>query len=711
MIGPDSPDKNSDSLKTDAAAAADIKRHLRRRARQVYEHSPRELHVLVNGNVLGTQTINSSLTEQTLSVSPSEALDFIEVFSEQGIRLLYLGIPQPIDKAVEQHSRVLLSEGRTFDLRLRFYDAWPQIHSTYYDPLLEDEAPAVEENVVLRPVPHKPESLNLFSGFYERLSALSFFLRPGVVTMLAAALLVAAFVVTRISNQPVTATGLLLRAAESERALTAAPETVLHKAFSLEERGAQGQLVSRRRIEIWASAEKGLKARRAFDENNRLVAGEWTGADGSRTIYSGNKLQAQAASEETADILERGDIWQIEPSASDFSLMIGDASRATVEERPGAYVINYQSSRGETAGSVVRASLTLNKTDLHPVEQVLFVQTSRGLRQYRFVESRVERRPVANVAPAVFQPEPELAGTSGRLRDKSAEPVAATDSETSANATASLSPALMAEYKIEALYQLHLAGACTHDQVRVGQTPEGELLVEAIVETERRKQTLVDALSSVAGNSGVRVEISTVAEALNNQVKIKTAPALTRRYEIRGDRIAAYAQLYSYFSGRVGNGDQTSERRIEEDIRRFASRLLNRSRLALLHAWALRHMAEEFPVEQLRLLGPRAQEKWRSMAREHARVVQQETAACRLELQPVFFASSPSPEANDSNGAMAVSDVESAIEHLFEMATSHEQAMRQAFSINARGSVVNPVATELFWRSLIGAERLAARIP
>jgi DNA-directed RNA polymerase specialized sigma24 family protein len=711
MIGPDSPDKSRDSLKADAASDADIERHLRRRARQVYEHSPRELHVLVNGNVLGSQTVNSSLTEQTLSVSPSEELDFIEVFSEQGIRLLYLGIRRPIDKAVEQHSRVLLSEGRTFDLSLRFQDDWPRIHSTYYDPLLEDEAPAVEENAVLRPLPYKREGLKLFSNFYERLSAFRFFLRPGVVTMLAAAFLIAALVVTRINNQPVTATGLLLRAAESELALTAAPETVLHKAFSLEERGEEGLLVSRRRIEIWASAEKGLKARRAFDENNRLVAGEWSSADGSRTIYRGSKLQTQAVSEETADILERGDIWQMEPSASDFSLMIGDASRATVEERPGAYVINYRSSRGAAAGRVVRASLTLNKTDLHPIEQVLFVQTGRGLRQYRFVESSFERRTAASVAPAVFQPEPELAAPSGKLPDKSAKREAAIDLETSTTATASLSPALLAEYKIEALYQLHLAGACTHEQVRVGQTPEGELLVEAIVETDRRKQTLLDALSSVASNTGVRVEVSTVAEALSNQVKIKAAPALARRYEIRGDRIAAYAQLYSYLSGRSENEDQTSERRIQEEIRRFASRLLNRSRLALLHAWALKHMAEEFPVEQLRLLGPRAQEKWRSMAREHARVVQQETAACRLELQPVFFASFPSPEANDSNGAIAVSDVGSAIERLFEMATNHEQAMRQAFAINARGSVVNPVATEAFWRSLLGAERLAARIP
>ncbi|HEY7914796.1 MAG TPA: RNA polymerase sigma factor [Blastocatellia bacterium] len=711
MIGPDSPDKSRDSLKTDASADGDIRRHLRRRARQVYEHSPREIHVLVNGNVLGSQTVNSSLTEQTLSVSPSEELGFIEVFSEQGIRLLYLDIRQPVDKAVEQHSRVLLSEGRTFDLSLRFYDEWPRIHSTYYDPLLEDEAPEVEENPVLRPVPYKHERMKLFSGFYESLSAFGLLLRPGGLTMLAAALLIAALVITRTGNQPVTATGLLLRATQSEQALTSGPEAVLHKAFSLEEHGEEGQLVSRRRIEIWASAERGLKARRAFDENNRLVAGEWSNADGSRTIYRGSKLQTRAAAEETTGILERGDIWQVEPSASDFALIIGDASRATVEERPGAYVINYQGSRGEAAGRVVRASLTLNKTDLHPVEQVLFVQTDRGLRQYRFVESRVERRPAASVAPAVFQPEPELAESTGSLPGKRAVREAAAGSETAATATAGLSPALLAEYKIEALYQLHLAGACTHDQVRVGQTPEGELLIEAIVETGRRKQALLDALSSVAGNSGVRVEVSTVEEALNNRVKIKAAPALARRYEIRGDRIAAYAQLYGYFSGRHENDDQASERRIQEEIRRFASRLLNRSRLALLHAWALKHMSEEFSVEQLRLLGPRAQEKWRSMAREHARVIQQETAACRLELQPVFFASTPSPEANDSNGAIAVSDVESAIERLFEMATNHEQAMRQAFAINARGSVVNPVATEAFRRSLIGAERLAARIP
>ncbi|HEX8688489.1 MAG TPA: RNA polymerase sigma factor, partial [Pyrinomonadaceae bacterium] len=71
-------------------AGAAEERACRRRAREVFEHRPRELCVSVNGRVLAAQKVGSVLSEQKLNVGAGEEVSFVEVFSEQDVRLLYL---------------------------------------------------------------------------------------------------------------------------------------------------------------------------------------------------------------------------------------------------------------------------------------------------------------------------------------------------------------------------------------------------------------------------------------------------------------------------------------------------------------------------------------------------------------------------------------------------------------------------------------------
>ncbi|MGH9962597.1 MAG: RNA polymerase sigma factor, partial [Pyrinomonadaceae bacterium] len=90
---------------------------LRQRARRVFEHKPQELCVSVNGYVQGSQRINSEPNELNLNVNLSEEIDCVEVFSEQQVRLLLLSVDDlPPVGAVEQSSRIELSDGRTLDL-------------------------------------------------------------------------------------------------------------------------------------------------------------------------------------------------------------------------------------------------------------------------------------------------------------------------------------------------------------------------------------------------------------------------------------------------------------------------------------------------------------------------------------------------------------------------------------------------------------------
>ncbi|HEV2763492.1 MAG TPA: RNA polymerase sigma factor, partial [Pyrinomonadaceae bacterium] len=67
-------------------------RRLRRRAGDVFEHRPQQLRVSVNGRLLAAQKVNADLSEQTLSLDAGESVEFVEVFSEQEVRLLFLSL-------------------------------------------------------------------------------------------------------------------------------------------------------------------------------------------------------------------------------------------------------------------------------------------------------------------------------------------------------------------------------------------------------------------------------------------------------------------------------------------------------------------------------------------------------------------------------------------------------------------------------------------
>ncbi|MGH8104013.1 MAG: RNA polymerase sigma factor [bacterium] len=50
-----------------------------------------------------------------------------------------------------------------------------------------------------------------------------------------------------------------------------------------------GQIIARRRLEVWRSTARGLQAARLSDGKGDLMAGEWQQADGSRTLYHRGK--------------------------------------------------------------------------------------------------------------------------------------------------------------------------------------------------------------------------------------------------------------------------------------------------------------------------------------------------------------------------------------------------------------------------------------
>jgi len=732
---------------------------LHRRARRVFEHRPQELCVSVNGYVQGAQRINSEMSELILNVNLAEPVECVEVFSEQLVRLLVLNVndPPPAGPA-EQSSLVGLSDGRSLGLTIRFNGPWPTLQVFYRDPTFKEvEAlldSAEEQGFAGLPPPpeHAPHQMDIWPPtreatvpFVSRIRSgigrlLPLLLRPGVATAVVSTILIAAILFIQLRRPPtaVSAAELLRKAVVAEESIAARPDAVSHRTINLEERrGDCGQiaekpiadcglkLVARRRIEIWQSAEKGVTARRLFNEQGRLIAGEWIRSDkathasgaeapeGARAVYrsrserlkprAGNpesieepRLRLRTPNSETLTL----EAWQIDPSARDFSALVERVEDARVEERPASYVLNFRRPATETTDGLLSATLTLSRADLHALEQTLVVRQGDELREYRFLEASFERRPMSAVAPAVFDPDPELlsGGATGRHGDGTIISPSGFPGATS--------PILAtAELEVETLSLLNRAGADMGEQVSVTKTREGLLEVRAILETDKRKGEILQALAPVLGNPALKIRIETIAEALRRESRSASTQGslVAQKVEPADDAIPVDAELRAYFLKRGAPGAQ-----IDEEINRFARRAISDSLQTLQHAWALKRLSGRFSPEELRALQPEAKTKWLGMIRRHAESIRRQSANLRQELGPVFPA-----EAVESAGEAGVGDGGDLVEmvsRLFELCSAREQAIRSAFATSPARAGASDVKSAQFWRSIKSAESLAAKI-
>jgi DNA-directed RNA polymerase specialized sigma24 family protein len=419
-----------------------IARRCRRRAQETFEHRPHELRISVNGYVMASQKIGQPFSEQALSVAAVERIDFIEVFSEQEVRLLLLCVDE--QPPVGPHSRsvkVDLSDGRTLEASLSFSSPWPTVQIAYHAPLLQTEPVAQQKPSRGVTLPDATEQVaaaaetdaaagrkrgwrrlpGALAGALHGLASPGFWLRPGAMTAGASlVVIIAALLYLRTDKPAVSAAGLLERSAAAEKAAAADARLVLHRTISLEVRQPGAESTMRRRIEVWQSAARGQKVRRVYDERGALVAGEWEDSGGAGVVYRRvGAAQKQTEADEPASLLSADDAWRIDLSSDEFSALAGGARQVSVEESAGGYVLNYTGRADTGTPQLTRATLILRKGDLRATSQTLVVEAAEGRREYRFVETGFSRQDAGSVDPAVFRPEQELLGggndPAGRL--------------------------------------------------------------------------------------------------------------------------------------------------------------------------------------------------------------------------------------------------------------------------------------------------------
>jgi DNA-directed RNA polymerase specialized sigma24 family protein len=124
--------------KKDTSMSSDISRALRiawERFREVYEHEPRQLNIVVNGSVLATQDVNSIWNRQEVKLGSEVRPEYIQVISEQDICLLAMHVDSAAAEVEQEiHHEIDLSNDRQIRARLRFTTVGVLVQVAYYAP-------------------------------------------------------------------------------------------------------------------------------------------------------------------------------------------------------------------------------------------------------------------------------------------------------------------------------------------------------------------------------------------------------------------------------------------------------------------------------------------------------------------------------------------------------------------------------------------------
>jgi RNA polymerase sigma factor (sigma-70 family) len=714
-----------------------------RRLRETHEHKPHELRIAVNGFRVSSLKVGSALNELNLNLTPDDPIEFIEVCSEQGVQLLFFSL-NPIGREPEQWAWIELSEGRLLEACFRNENG-PSLHVVYKDPIIEKAfvtgetpdtntlssplfvVPAVHESrepnvgagphrswtrrlvdvwrrVICRPlVAEETVAQNDELPFLEMLSGNREYSRRrlALLVVLVSAALVAGLLFFKASLAPeLTATVLLERASVVEQSAPQVPDKVRRRYIRLEERrSAEGAIVAQRRIEVLENRVSGSRSQRLYDDSNKLIAGAWQKPDGSRMVFHhGSKPRPEPALTSPANLLlNLEDAWQLPPSAEIFGAVIGDSAAAKVDERSTTYVLSYDKVRTIGATRLLKATLTLNKSDLNAIEQTLLLARPNETRELRFVVASDELVPKNTAA---FEIDAELIGGAGQpgrpgdwaLRDLISSHVPPSPSTST--------PAASAELEVDVAYLLNQAKADRNEQVALTRSAGGSLRVEGVVDTQERKGEFLRAMAPVSNNPAVKIEIRTVAEATQRS---RSAGAVSvHEVEKTADTLAADNELRAYFS-KTNSGGAT-----EEEIRSYSSRVVNRAYRALFHAIELRKLIDRFANVDMRTVAPDARTKWLKMLQQHASSFARENALLRQEIGPVFFPGSSS-HVGEVVSIQNDAELARAVERLHKFALSNNVAIRSALTISAQSSAT-AIKSLAFWQSLERAESFAKGI-
>jgi RNA polymerase sigma factor (sigma-70 family) len=661
----------------------DLSGKFAKRLSEVVEHEPKELRICVNSIPVGSLTVSDS-NEVCLNLAEDEEITFIEIFSEQDVRLLFFALPETGADETEQWAEIELSDRRVLKVILDSFNgrSLRVNYSTALAPALSIEKPRLKTG------------LARISEFISAFLSGKAWVTPAMVTAIIAAIVIGTMFFWRPAR---SSKELLAQASQRESVVALTTADVVHRTLLLQERNAAGKTISSHRIETWQDSLGRRRVQRVFDETNQLIAGAWEQADGSRTIYHHG---APLLRDQAHQLLLDGDTWRIDLSATQFNSLIGSGGATQLQESETNYVIRWDGETGpfNEEPRLIMATLTLDRTSLTAVKLVLRVKRGTELREYQFTETAGERINSGNVPTNVFSIDEVSSPVLLRSKDQFTK-------HPFPNATVSKTRSSVAstELEVELEHLLYQAKEDRSEQIALTRTSDGYLHIEGVVDSNARRSELLKALDQVRGNPLVKIHLQTVGEAIRTKATA-TERSVARTVEDTPDLVPMDRALREYFT----TSRHLSSNDLDGAVRNFSSSVVNRAYRGLFHAIELNRLVNRFSDIQLQTMSPDARAKWLQMIRAHVKAFDRETTQLITDLELVLPNEAESAFKQESS-ITSDAQLRSAVERLHKNALTTNTAIGAAFTTSSNGSTAGVKAKE-FWRSLLMSKQLAEQI-
>jgi len=604
---------------------------VRRQKDRIYEHRPRTLSIAINGRIVAFHDVQSERSTLASRAEHPEAVQFVEVFTDQQIRLAFLPIEDLPPGGLHVHTQaVALSDGRQLELTVSFDGQGLHSEVTYLDPALAAETlketaddaplaatPAPAFSLPARERNAKPKAIASWFGRSIRTITPRFALAWAMI--LVAVVAGTGYFAYRYTHASLDAHTILNDSVKIEAAVEKGQAE--HKLLRLDALNTSGRLVWHGTVDVWREPATGRTMRRLYNAQHRLIAAEWSGQNGESD--SVEEPIGSAVSQTDHDVAASG-FWMLDVSASVFQAM---AARQIEIRNVGS---DYElTSTGFSSGPphLVFATLVLNHR-LHCVGETLHMSNGYEFTEARFVEASDDYLPTASVPESVFDPsdlESGMHNLSGGLSPQNGSNIRPAETD----------PRL-AQAEIAVLYRLNQLGVDVGVPIEITRISNGHIRVAGTVTTEDLKRRIVAALENVPDRQLLEIHLVTEGSI---RIPIPTshlaAPA-TRVYDVAALEPPANSTLRKYFAAKG-----LAELQIDPAVAQFSRNALDHAQHALQNAYALDRLGSSFSAKELRIMDPVAQQQWSAMVARHSSALETELDELGQQLAPLNLASRP----------------------------------------------------------------------
>jgi len=589
-------------------------RSVHKQKQRVYEHRPKTISIAVNGKISAFHDVQGERSALSSRIEYPEGAQFVEVFTEQRVRLALLPIGErPPQGSSVCTQRVALSDDRWLELTITFDGLGLQSEVTYFDPALavamaEDE---VDEglDILAQPNTELPANVGLSAKPPSVMAGLMEYLRgmmlplPVAWAVVLVCISVTGFLAYRYYRAPLNASDVLNRSVRIETADFQGQAA--HQMLRLEEAATDGHVLSTATIDVWKEGGTGRYMRRLYNDQHRLIAAEWRAKDG--LVGSYQALGDDRSSEEDR-ALAASAAWRQDLSARSFRNLAD--SQVQIRALGDNYELTITSARGSQI-HLTSATLVLDHM-LRPIREILRVRDDSTAHELRLVQTDFERRPASSVPDSVFDPtdlQPNAAGDIGReprLLGPRNEGI--------------IADVPLVETQIAALFQLSKLGADAGEPIEVTRTRDRRISVSGTVADDSRRQQISLALASLPDHQLLEIRLMSQHDLRMPVPGLRSkSPALTSVYDFAQTDPPAVAVLRKHFGEKGWAGE-----RIDSAVAQFSQDALGHTQLALQHAYALNRLGSAFTPVELESVDPASERQWAEMAVRHASALETE---------------------------------------------------------------------------------------